>query len=145
MSSAIEEPHVHMFGSKEAIIVDMVRDSVWDFVERTKKTKTQKAGYRVLINLCYYSLRYNKWVLVEANDYSDGATGAKDIDSFVWLVHDDLCRTGKWEDGTKCNNWQASQVAQDILDSEDRWFRKYSWFWATWLLGGGKARKNGMC
>lgn len=140
----LEEPSIQMFGDKEAIVVDLVRDSVWDFVEKTKKTKHRKMGYVVLINICYYSLRYKKWILIEVGDYSDGATGAKDINSFVWLMHDDLCRTGKWEDGTDCNNWQASQVTQDILDVEDRWLRRNTWFWMTWLFGGGKARKNGM-
>jgi len=94
--------------------------------------------------IVYTSCRYEKQVVVPKGYESDGATGAVDIYSRGWWVHDVLCETGKWGDGTPCNNWQASQVLQDILDKEGRWFRKHTWFWATWLFGGGKARENGM-
>ncbi len=92
----------------------------------------------------YYSKRYNRWVVLEQYFESDGATGAYDINSFGWLVHDKLCDTGKFNNNDKCNNWQASKVLSDILDDENRWFRKHTWFWGTWVFGGGKARKNGM-
>ena len=75
---------------------------------------------------------------------SDGATGALDINSFSWLVHDKICYEGKFSDGSPCNNWQASQVLSDILKDEGKWFRSKTWFVATWLFGGGNARKNGM-
>lgn len=92
----------------------------------------------------YYSSRYNKFVLVPQGFVSDGATGAFDINSKGWWVHDVLCEEGTWRDGTPINNWQASMVLHDILVMEGRWFRARSWFIATWLFGGGKARENGM-
>jgi hypothetical protein len=92
----------------------------------------------------YRVRRYVKTVTVPLGYPSDGATGARDISSMAWWVHDVLCDTGKWDDGTPCTNIQASMVLYDILESEGRWFRKYTWSVATFLLGGGEARKNGM-
>ncbi len=103
-----------------------------------------KTIYIVLVEIWYYSKRYREWIICERGDISDGATGAYDIDSFGWLFHDDLCRTGKFNSSLKCTNWQASMVVSDILDEEGRWFRKYSWRYATYWFGGGEARKNGM-
>lgn len=94
--------------------------------------------------IVYYSSRYDKTVTVPAGMVSDGATGAMDITSRGWWVHDRLCNTGKWDDGTKLTNWQCSQVLQDILAEEGRWVRSKYWFWFTWAFGGGCARKNGM-
>jgi len=65
----------------------------------------------------------------------DGATGAMDIDSFGWLFHDVLKRDKCFWDGSKCTNWQASQVLSDILKSEGRWFRSRTWFFSTLLWG----------
>lgn len=95
-------------------------------------------------DIVYYSKRYNKHVVVPRDYPSDGATGARDIDSKSWWVHDKLCDDGCWQDGTPINNWECSQVLQDILLSEGRWARARYWFWSTWLFGGGKARENGM-
>lgn len=92
----------------------------------------------------YYSWRYDKFVHVPKGYPSDGATWAKDIDSLGWWVHDVLCDFGIFEDGTACNNWQASMILRDILWSEGYWFRSVTWFIGTWLGGGGLARKNGM-
>ncbi|MEJ1409387.1 MAG: hypothetical protein RPU60_04100 [Candidatus Sedimenticola sp. (ex Thyasira tokunagai)] len=75
---------------------------------------------------------------------SDGASGAMDIRSLGWWVHDMLCDRGTWDDGTPCTNWEASTVLADILRDEGRWARSLYWWGATWLLGGGKARDNGM-
>lgn len=94
--------------------------------------------------LLYYSSRYKRHVLVPEGYASDGATGARDIVSNAWWVHDKLCDEGKFYDGTPCTNWQASMILKDILKSEGRWFRARSWFVMTWLFGGGKARENGM-
>ena len=88
----------------------------------------------------YYSYRYGKSVNIPANRISDGATGAMDITSRSWWVHDELCRNGTWDDGTPLSNWQCSQVLQDILVEEGRYWQSKRWFWATWLCGGGKAR-----
>ena len=101
-------------------------------------------AYVVLVDLWYWSPRYREWIVCNTGDISDGATGAFDINSFSWLFHDDLCVTGEFQDGTKCCNWQASRVCSDILEAEGRWFRSYSWLFATFIGGGGKSRKNGM-
>ena len=92
----------------------------------------------------YYSKRYQEFVTVPKGYKSDGATGAIDISSKGWWVHDVLCDTGRFDSGKKCTNWQASKVLSDILKEEGRWFRKHTWLWATFLFGGGKARENGM-
>ena len=95
-------------------------------------------------HLSYYSWRYLKRISVPKGYKSDGATGAIDIESEGWWVHDKLCDTGKFDDGTPCTNWQASMILKDILKAEGRWFRARSWFIMTYLFGGGKARDNGM-
>lgn len=92
----------------------------------------------------YYSPRYKKTVTVTVGYKSDGATGAYDIFSEAWWVHDVLCDRGTWDDGTPLTNWQASMVLSDILWKEGQWLRAVYWFFATFLLGGGKARENGM-
>lgn len=108
------------------------------------KDRKGKSWYVTTRELWYKSERYDKYIVCQQYFVSDGATGAYDIKSFGWLFHDKLCNTGKFNDNTRCNNWQASKVLTDILDEEGRWFRKRTWFWSTWLFGGGKARKNGM-
>lgn len=94
--------------------------------------------------IVYTSPRYGKTITVPAPYISDGATGAMDILSMGWWVHDRLCDTGRWDDGTPLNNWQCSQVLQDILSSEGRWVRARYWFVSTLLFGGGKCRDNGL-
>tara|TARA_R110000744_G_scaffold380568_1_gene503243 strand:- start:22253 stop:22660 length:408 start_codon:yes stop_codon:yes gene_type:complete len=108
------------------------------------KDRNGDDAYVVLVELRYYSHRYNRWVVCNVGDVSDGATGAYDIDSFGWLFHDDLCNTGEFESGSKCTNWQASMVVYDILRAEGRYIRAITWKYATFIGGGGKARKNGM-
>lgn len=116
--------------------------------------------YRLLRGIRYYSKRYDKYVILGKGYKSDGATGAVDISGPIptqvletgkvvfkskgWWVHDKLCDTGKFADGTPCKNWQASMILKDILKEEGRWVRDFWWFFATWLGGGGKARENGM-
>ena len=101
-------------------------------------------AYIVLVDLWYFSKRYNKWIVCEKGDVSDGATGAFDIDSFSWLFHDEVCNTGKFNDATKLTNWQASSIVHDILLEEGRCIRAKTWRYATFLAGGGEARDNGM-
>jgi len=122
-----------------------MKESIYDYIKKIKTGSGVVIGYRVIKHKSYFSKRYQKRVDIKITDKPyDGASGAKDINSFGWLFHDVLCRDGCFADGTKCTNWQASQVLSDILKSEGRWFRSKSWLWATWLFGGGKARKNGM-
>lgn len=119
--------------------------------------------------IAYFSLRYQKTIFVPAGYVSDGATGAMDIASRAWWIHDMLCDRGMWDDGTKLSNWQCSQVLQDILVEESpaappkdatgkakwvarwnryrpssRYWQSKRWFWATFMFGGGEARENGM-
>lgn len=120
--------------------------SVWSNLEDipAKHPKKGKFKYRLKVDISYYSTRYDCIVRGKKGEVFDGATGAIDIDSYGWVIHDILCRDGCFADGTPCNNWQASMVLHDVLRSEGRWFRKYTWFLATWLFGGGKARDNGL-
>ena len=122
--------------------VNVKTQSVFDFV--TPIIGDPKYKYCVKENLVYWSKRYKKRITVKKGDKSDGATSAPDIDSFCWLIHDDLCNFGVFEDGSKCTNWQASKILSDILREEGRWLRSFTWFVGTWLIGGGKARDNGM-
>jgi len=101
-------------------------------------------GYVLLESFVYYSPRYHKFISAEKGYPSDGATGAFDVRSLSWWVHDVLCERGTFDDGSPCNNWMASSILSDILADEGRWARARYWFVATWVLGGGEARKNGM-
>lgn len=94
--------------------------------------------------LVYVSPRYGRSLTVPKGYKSDGATGALDIWSRAWWVHDMACETGQWDDGHPMSNWDASTVLSDILLEEGRWARAVYWWWFTYLFGGGKARQNGM-
>jgi len=98
--------------------------------------------YRRKSRLVYYSKRYKKHITVPYGYPSDGATGAIDIDSNGWWVHDVLCDKGVFDDGTPCTNWQASTILSDILREEGRWVRAIYWWPFTYLFGGGECRKN---
>ena len=103
-----------------------------------------KRWYRNPKRIVYYSKRYDKTVIVEEGTLSNGADFARDIYSNGWFIHDQLCNTGKFEDGTPCNNWQASTILSDVLRSERRFLLAPLWWFFTWLLGCKKARENGM-
>lgn len=93
----------------------------------------------------YFSRRYRKPVVCNVGMISDGATGigVPDLVSRGYWVHDQLCNTGEFSDGTPCTVWQASMILHDILLEEGRWFRARTWFLATWLFGGGECKANG--
>jgi len=80
----------------------------------------------------YHSPRYNKTVNIPAGYTSDGATGAFDIISSGWWVHDWLCDGKGFEDGTQPTNWQASNILHDILKAEGYWARAEYWRLATY-------------
>jgi hypothetical protein len=111
-----------------------------------KLSSNGRGGYNYVLmeRIDYYSKRYNKRIVGKIGEFFDGATGGLDIDSRAWIVHDILCRDGTFNDGTKCTNWQASVILSDILKEDGKWFRRYTWFAATFLFGGGKARENSM-
>lgn len=121
----------------------MKRNSIWGYIKIIGNPKNG-LRYELKKDIGYYCPRYDKRVTAKAGERFDGATGAIDIDSRAWIIHDVLCRDGCFDDGSKCNNRQASQILSDILRSEGRWFRSVTWYFATWLFGGGQARKNGM-
>ena len=87
----------------------------------------------LLEDFLYYSRRYNKYVKLEAGMRSDGATGARDIISAAWWVHDELTESYTWRDGTECTRWQSSNVIADILKDEGHWFIDGFWKYATML------------
>lgn len=101
-------------------------------------------NYRLMETIVYHSLRYGKTITVPAGRESDGATGAMDITSRGWWIHDELCLLGYWDDGTRICNKECSQVLQDVLAEEGRFWRSKYWYWFTFGFGGGQARKNGM-
>ena len=92
----------------------------------------------------YFSDRYGKWVSWGDGYPSDGATGAHDLYSLSWQVHDVLCDRGEWDDCTPLTNWQASMTLHDILLHEGHRLLAVLWMRATLWFGGGKARDNGM-
>jgi hypothetical protein len=114
--------------------------------------------YLLCQDINYYSDRFGKWVHIPWGYPSDGATGAPDLKgpikctrkgepflaSLFWWVHDRLCETGCWEDGTKCSNLDIALVAYDILKDEGHNIRDFWWALAMFIFGGGKARLNGM-
>ena len=85
--------------------------------------------------IVYFSHRYQKEKTVPEGYISDGATGATDIYSNAWWVHDILKEDELWDDGTRCSNTEASFVVYDILVREKRWVRARTWFIATLLWG----------
>lgn len=93
--------------------------------------------------LYYFSTRYRKWITVYKGEVSDGATGAFDIASDAWWVHDKICARGTWDDGTPITPLQGATVLGDILYSEGRIFRSMYWKVFTYLFGCHKLRENG--
>ena len=130
--------------------------------------KDPSGGYRFNGKLIYYSERYSKSITLEEDMWSDGATGFIDLGadkfmsrSVMWIrnnlhhmagyvksawffVHDKICNTGLWDDGTKIDNWTASTVAYDILYADGYKILAVLVWLGTYLFGGGEARKNGM-
>ena len=91
----------------------------------------------------YFSPRYEKSVTVYEGTVRDGASGALDIKSSSWWVHDQLCADGHWDDRSLVSAWQAAAVLRDILKREGRWARAFYWRWSTFLLGCKRAKDNG--
>jgi hypothetical protein len=137
-------------------------------MKQIKYEKAPDGGYILLEDYVYYSKRYNRYITLKKGMWSDGATGFVDLGAagflskvFAWFrnrihhmsgnikspwffVHDQICNTGLWDDGTKVDNWTASTVAGDLLwKAGYRWWSVAVWH-ATYLLGGGEAKKNGM-
>ena len=111
---------------------------------RQIKYKKVGDGYEVTEEFVYYSPRYNRSITIKERFYSDGATGASDVDSDGWIIHDHICRYATWDDGARIDNWTASTVLGDILWRDGYKFRSVTWWFATYFFGGGMARTNGM-
>lgn len=111
--------------------------------------------YTLAEDFVYHDPRYKKSITLYRGMRSDGSTGGVDLYSGYWGVHDAICNRGKWDDGSRISNWQASKIASYILrkeyaTNETRYWLEWRFlrgpyvFWATFLGGGGEARKNGM-
>ena len=121
-----------------------------------KENKNDGKKYTLLETIIYTCPRTGRTVTCKNRMRSDGATGAIDIRSSAWWFHDKFCNTGKWDNGDRVSNWEASAVLARILRTEHdkwndweyweewRWARSVYWFCMTFAFGGGKARKNGM-
>jgi len=105
--------------------------------------KNEDGLYELPYTIAYESPRYGKSIIVPKGYISDGATGALDIASEAWWVHDLICERGTWEDGTPITAWQAATVLHDILLSEGRWARARYWRLSTFAFGCKKTRENG--
>lgn len=90
----------------------------------------------------YLSVRYCRLVKIKEDQVRDGASGAKDIESLAWWVHDQLCAEGAWYDRSDVTPWQAAMVLYDILREEGRWFRARTWLLATYFAGCRRAHEE---
>ena len=107
-------------------------------MKQVKFKEIPRGCYIALNSYKYYSKRYNKFVTVPKGYVSDGATGAIDVDSDAWWVHDVLCPPGTFDDGATCTNWQASTILSDILKVDQYPLRTVYWKWLTYWFGGNK-------
>ena len=110
--------------------------------EKLKAGVAALKDYTLKHPIYYFSPRYLKRVTVPEGFKSDGATGAFDIDSNSWWVHDKICQDGAWDDGSPVTRKQAATVLSDILWSEGRFFRATYWGVASYWLGCKKVRNN---
>jgi len=94
-------------------------------------------GYVVQGDYKYCSPRYCKSIALCNGEFSDGASGALDIDSNAWLVHDVIFKYKIWEDGTYITRTQCAMVLHDILKSEGYYVRAKTWLVATYLYSLG--------
>lgn len=104
---------------------------------------------------------FNRYVIIEKGDLSDGATGARDlgapdvsrfkrlwydiVDYFLeedskrctdgWWIHDNLCENGCFADGYRVSNLMASLVLAHRLWTQGYPRSSIYWFWATFLYG----------
>lgn len=94
----------------------------------------------------YYSPRYQERITVYEGTVRDGASGAIDIVSSAWWIHDEICArepVPAWDSGKLISAWEAAMVLRDILKAEGRWARAFYWRWFTFAFGCKAARKNG--
>jgi hypothetical protein len=73
---------------------------------------------------------------------SDGATCAKDLCPEAFFTHDEFCLDPYWDDGTPISNRQASLEYRKILKRNGFKLRSKIRFYATFLFGGGRIKKE---
>jgi hypothetical protein len=91
--------------------------------------------YRLEAPIAYHSTRYGKTITVEAGFRSDGSTGWLDMASRYWWVHDKLCTTYRWDDGSRCSRWQGSMVLGDLAREDRCWVAGTAGVFVTWVGG----------
>lgn len=98
-----------------------------------------KKPYELLEQVVWRSQRYNRTVTVEPGFRSDGASGpARDILSRAWIVHDKVCTTFRWDDGSPISVWQTSVILNDALAEEGHTFIGPCWGVATYFGIGSR-------
>ena len=96
---------------------------------------TKRKKYRLPYTIKYYSVKYAEHVTVPEGYESDGATGAMDIWTESFWVHDLLCERHTWDSGAHCTSKQAAEVLADILWREKRYLRSLVWYLAVRCFG----------
>ena len=92
-----------------------------------------------------YSKRYGKFLTIPDEFPSNGADVVKDLCPTGFFNHDFCCHHGKFDDGSRMYNLQASFIYYDILIAfKINRVIALGRLIMTFLFGGGQARKNGM-
>lgn len=114
--------------------------------------------------ITYKDPKTGKTLTVPPGYKSDGATGGFDVCPPSFFAHDWGCGNylgdgpkpvgGVWDDGSKMTNWQLSTLHSNMLKecAKTKNYKRKTllnlmslWRWpATFLFGGGTARKNGL-
>lgn len=110
--------------------------------------RTNERGEKEFVFQGYYKYtdpKTGNYIEVFDGEVSDGSTGALDIHSAAWWVHDAICRDGHWHGPKKdpIGSYTAARILSDILRKEGRWARAFYWRWSTFAFGCHKVRKNG--
>lgn len=108
-----------------------------------RKSRKKEGWWECRRDFSYFSPRYREWVRIRKGQERDGATGAIDIVSSAWWIHDQLCADGVWASKEKISAWQAAAVLSDVLHAEGFWARAIYWRWSTFFVGCVKAKANG--
>ena len=112
-----------------------MKESIYRYVSKIKTGSGKTLGYQVTSHKSYYSKRYGKNIEIHPGEIYDGATFAKDVNTFAWLFHDVLKRDQCFSDGSHCGNYKASMILRDILIEDGRDVRAVYWFVGTLVWG----------
>jgi hypothetical protein len=117
-------------------------DEIWRGLSEAdrRRVPVDKTWYILDEQIVWYDKKLDKRITVPVGYISDGASGAIDIRSKGWWVHDWLCDghgfDKDYNGGGECSNWHASRILSGILWSEKRPVRSWRWRWATFFFGG---------